>query len=70
MVAQIGRLEEKLADKEELIDLYVEASFEMGEEVTKLKMQAQLLTKTNQDSLAKIQDMEVVHSQQLATLRE
>lgn len=70
MVAQIGRLEEKLADKEELIDLYVEASFEMEEEVTKLKMQAQLLTKTNQDSLAKIQDMEVVHSQQLATLRE
>lgn len=70
MVAQIGRLEEKLADKEELIDLYVEASFKMGEEVTKLKMQAQLLTKTNQDSLAKIQDMEVVHSQQLATLRE
>lgn len=70
MVAQIGRLEEKLADKEELIDLYVEASFEMGEKVTKLKMQAQLLTKTNQDSLAKIQDMEVVHSQQLATLRE
>ena len=29
LTAQIGRLEERLADKEELIDLYVENSFEV-----------------------------------------
>ena len=77
LTAQIGRLEEKLADKEELIDLYIENSFEVQtqlavkeEETNRLKTELQTVTQRDQEDLLKIQKLEETHLQQLQAQRE
>lgn len=60
LVSQIGRLEEKLASKEELIDLYIENAFETQtqlaekeEETKRLKTELQTVTHRDQEELFK-----------------
>lgn len=82
LVIQIGRLEEKLANKEELIDLYIDNSFETQtqlaereEEVERLKKEIQLDSRRNQEALTKLRDLEQTQLQlqsketKLATMR-
>ena len=77
LTAQIGRLEERLADKEELIDLYVENSFEVQtqlaakeEETNMLKTELQTVTHRDQQELLKIQQLENTYMQQLEAKRK
>ena len=76
-VTQIGRLESRLAETEELNAIYIEHTFELEEEVTRLKTEVQVLTQKNQENMAKLQSLEENHSQQseakdklLATLQD
>ena len=70
LVAQIGRLEEKLADKEELINIYIENSFEVQtqlaekeQEIERAKKEIQTLTTRDQEELITLQDVEKVQLQ-------
>lgn len=72
LVFQIERLEEKLASKEELIDLYIENSFETQtqlaekeEEAKRLKTELQTVTQRDQEELFKLQKQERTHMQQM-----
>ena len=72
LTTQIGRLEEKLANKEELIDLYIENSFEaqnklaeQEEETSRLKSELNTVNQRDQVELLKIQNLEETHTQQL-----
>lgn len=65
LVSQIGRLEEKLANKEELIDLYIENSFETQtllaekeEEIEKLKKELEINTTRDRKGLTQLGDLE------------
>ena len=65
LTAQIGRLEEKLANKEELMDLYIENSFEtqnqsvaQEEELERLRKEIHTITRRDQEELIKLQDLE------------
>lgn len=61
LTSQIGRLEEKLANKEELIDLYINNSFETQmqlaereEETNRLKIELQTVTHRDQEEFLQI----------------
>lgn len=71
---QMERLEKRLQDAEELNNLYIEDSFElhnqlskMQEEGDRLKREIQTLTHRNQDQWTKNQDIEQTNLQQFRT---
>ena len=77
LVLQIGRLEAKLADKEELIALYTESSFETQtqlaekeDQINRLQTELQTITHKDQQELLKIQQLEDTHMQQMEAKRK